>query len=105
MEVATSLSPSWSLLLPTSISDASELSLVMQYSELELSSLCGPVACLANDMRAPWRFCFTLLDRLLPSSILRLSLRTPGEEGHANVIEMRKVGTVGLKNTRQGIYM
>ena len=104
-EVATSSSPSRSSLLPTLISNASELLLVMQYSEPELSSLCGPVAHLANNVCAPWCFCFTLLDRLLPSSILRLSLRMPSEEGHANAIEMQKVGTVGLKNTRQGIYM
>ena len=87
-EVATSSSPSRSSLLSTLISNASELSLVMQYSEPELSSLYGPVACLANDVRASWHFCFALLDRLLPSGILRLSLRTPGEEGHANAIEM-----------------
>ncbi len=88
MEVATSSSPSWLLLLPTSISDASELSLVMQYSEPEHSSLCRLVACLANNVRALWCFCFALLDHLLLRGILRLSLRMPGEEGHANVIEM-----------------
>jgi len=88
IEVATSSSPSQSSLLPILISNASELLLVIQYLELELSLLYGPVACLADDICALWCFCFTLLNHLLLCGILRLSLRTSGEEGHANVIEM-----------------
>ena len=101
-EVAASSSPSMLLLCSTSISDASELSLVMQYSEPELSSPCGLVACLVNNLCAPWRLCLAVLDCLLPRGMSRLSQKMGGEEEHTNAIQMRRVG---LKNTRQGIYM